>query len=251
MGVVRRNILITGASSGLGAGMARLFAGFGRNLALCARRTDRLDALRAELGAAHPGVAIHVRALDVRDHAQVFEVFRAFDADLGGLDRVIVNAGMGKGQPIGSGRFDANLLTAETNFVSALAQCEAAMELFRARQAGHLVTISSVAGIRGLPRNSTIYSATKAGLSTLAEGLRAELVGSPIRVTNILPGYIRTEINASRARMPFAVDADVGCAALVRAIEREPGEASVPRWPWGPLGFLLRRMPLRVIARLA
>lgn len=248
---MRRNILITGASSGLGAGMAREFAARGHHLALCARRTDRLDALRAELLGKYPRLAIHVRALDVRDHAQVFTVFRAFDEDLGGLDRVIVNAGMGKGQPLGTGRFDANLQTAETNFVSALAQCEAALELFRKRGHGHLVTISSIAGIRGLPRNSTIYSATKAGLTTLSEGVRAELYGTDIKVTTILPGYIDTEINAGRARRPFVVDCETGCRAIVRAIEREPATASVPRWPWGPIGFLLRRLPLRVIAKLA
>src|SRR4051812_1614140 len=91
----RRNILITGASSGLGAGMAREFAARGRNLALCARRTDRLEILKAELLAAHPGITVSLRALDVNDHAQVFEVFREFAVEFGSLDRVIVNAGMG------------------------------------------------------------------------------------------------------------------------------------------------------------
>lgn len=229
--------------------MAREFAARGHNLALCARRTDRLDELRAELLARYPRLAIHVRALDVRDHAQVFAVFRAFDEGLGGLDRVIVNAGMGKGQPIGTGRFDANLQTAETNFVSALAQCEAALELFRKRGHGHLVTISSIAGIRGLPRNAAIYSATKAGLTTLSEALRVELLDTEIRVTTILPGYIDTEINAGRPNRPFVVDCETGSRALVKAIEREPAVACVPRWPWAPISFLLRRLPLRVIAK--
>ena len=129
---MRKTILITGASSGLGEYMARIFAGMGRNLALCARRTDRLEALKTELLARHPGIQISVKALDVNDHEQVFEVFRAFAQEFGTIDRVIVNAGLGKGQPIGTGWFfKANLLTAQTNFVAALAQSEAAMEIFR------------------------------------------------------------------------------------------------------------------------
>ena len=131
-------ILVTGASSGLGAEMARQFAALGHDLALCARRTERLEELRAELLAAHPGIRVAVRPLDVTDTGAVFDVFRDFHAELGSLDRVIVNAGLGKGQPLGTGRFDANLQTAQTNFIGALAQCEAALEIFRKANAGHL-----------------------------------------------------------------------------------------------------------------
>ena len=113
---MRRNILITGASSGLGAEMARQFAAKGHNLALTARRTDRLEALRAELAASCPQAKVLIHSLDVTDHDRVFEVFRAVDAELP-LDRVVVNAGLGKGAPLGTGRFDANRDTALTNFV--------------------------------------------------------------------------------------------------------------------------------------
>ena len=141
---MRKNILITGASSGLGQGMAREFAKLGRDLALCARRIERLEELKRELVAAHPRIRVLIRSLDVTEHDRVFEVFRAFKTELGSIDRVIVNAGIGKGQPVGTGYFRANRQTAETNFVAALAQCEAAVEIFRQQQAGHLVTISSM-----------------------------------------------------------------------------------------------------------
>jgi hypothetical protein len=160
--------------------MARQFAARGRNLALCARRADRLHALRDELLAEHPGLRIGVRALDVNDHAQVFESIQQLRDELGGLDRVIVNAGIGKGRPIGTGRFGVNLQTASTNFTAALAQCEAAVEIFRQQRAGHLVVISSMSAMRGLPRNLTIYAASKAGVSALAEGIRAELLDTRI-----------------------------------------------------------------------
>jgi hypothetical protein len=244
------SVLITGASSGLGAGMAREFAARGFDLALCARRTDRLESLRDELVSAH-GVRVELQALDVNDHSRVFEVFEEFQRQFGSLDRVVVNAGIGEGRRIGTGHFETNRRTAETNFVAALAQCEAAVGIFRKQNAGHLVVISSVSARRGLPRHLTTYAATKAGLAHLAEGIRAELLDTPIRVTTIYPGYIRTEMNAGAKSLPFAVSGEVGSKALVQAILRAPAEASVPAWPWIPFGWLMRLLPLSWVKRMA
>jgi short-subunit dehydrogenase len=246
---MRTNILITGASSGLGRGMALEFAARGRNLALCARRLDLLEGLRAEIGRRFPGVRVAVRALDVNDHAQVFEVFRSLRDDLGGLDRIIVNAGIGKGAPVGTGQFAANCATAETNFVAALAQCEAAVGILREQQSGHLVTIASVAAIRGLPRTQTVYAATKAGLAALTEGIRGDLWRTPIRVSAIYPGYIESDINSGTQHRPFLVDTATGCRALVRAIESERPRCFVPRWPWAPIALLMRHVPLGLLLR--
>ena len=174
---MKKSIVITGASSGLGAGMAREFAARGYDLGLCARRTERLEALRDELTQAHGG-RVELRALDVNDHPRVFTVFREFQQRFGTLDRVIVNAGVGEGRRLGTGHFELNKRTAETNYVAALAQVEAAMEIFREQKRGHLVLISSMSAMRGLPRHLTNYAATKAALAHLGEGLRAELLGS-------------------------------------------------------------------------
>jgi short-subunit dehydrogenase len=244
----RANILITGASSGLGAGMAREFAAGGRNLALCARGIEQLEQLRAELLRAHPGIDVVVAQLDVNNHDQVFKVFRQLSQELGGLHRVIVNAGVSQGHPVGTGHFDTNLAIANTNFIAALAQCEAAMEIFRARGDGHLVVISSIAGLRGMPGYQA-YSATKAGVATLAEAIRAETLTTPINVTTIYPGYIESSLGGSSESRPFRVSTNKGVRAMVRAIEREPAQAKVPAWPWVPVGFALRRAPLRLIAR--
>lgn len=246
----RSNILITGASSGLGEGMARLFAARGRNLALCARRVEKLQSLKAELEEKHPGIRVEVKALDVNDYDRVFEVFRAFRTELGQLDRIVVNAGIGKGQPLGTGHFHANRQTAETNFVAALAQCEAAMEILRAQERGHLVVISSMSAVRGMRKNVNTYAATKAGIASLAEGLRSEMLGTDIVVSTLFPGYIRSDINAGIKNAPFIVDLDTGCKALVKAIEKEPAKAYVPSWPWAPLGFALRHLPLSLVRRL-
>ena len=83
-------------------------------------------------------------------------MFRRFQSELTTIDRVIVNAGLGKGAPIGKGRYDANKATAMTNFVAALAQCEAAMEIFRAQKYGHLVMISSMSAYRGMPSDDDV-----------------------------------------------------------------------------------------------
>jgi short-subunit dehydrogenase len=246
---VRETILITGASSGLGAGLAREFAARGRRLALCARRLDRLEALRDELVSAHPGLEVRVRRLDVNDHAAVAEVFHAFRDDFGRIDRVIVNAGIGKGQPVGRGRFDINRQTAMTNFVGALAQCEAAMEIFRAQGDGHLVVMSSVASLRAARGNGTVYAASKAGLSALAQGIRSDVMGSDIVVSTMLPGFIRSEMNERVKRTPFIVDTETGCRALAAAIEREPVRAVVPRWPWALIATAMHRLPLRMTRR--
>ena len=243
-------VLITGASSGLGAEMARQLAARGHDLALAARRTDRLEELRAEIAERHPAVRVEVRALDVNDHDQVFEVFRAFRADFGSIDRVVVNAGLGKGAPLGTGRFEANKETALTNFVGALAQTEVALEIFRDQQAGHLVMISSMSAMRGMPKAATTYAATKAGVAHLAEGVRADVLGTPITVSVIYPGYIRSEMNEKVRNAPFLVSTEVGVAAMVDAIEKQKPSARVPAWPWVPLGFALEHLPLRLARRL-
>ena len=248
---IRENILITGASSGLGKGMAIEFAKQGRNLALCARRYENLETLKAELLELNPDINVFIRSLDVNDHDAVFKVFDAFKQDLGSLDRVIVNAGMGKGASVGTGYFHANKQTATTNFVSALAQCEAAMTIFRAQNSGHLVTISSISAVRGFRRAMTVYAATKAGLTSLSEGLRMDVMNTPIKVTCIHPGFIRSEINEKVEKVPFIVDTDVGCRAMVKAIEKEKANAFVPSWPWALLHWVMRIAPASTIRKMS
>jgi NADP-dependent 3-hydroxy acid dehydrogenase YdfG len=177
--MTRQNILITGASSGLGKGMAIQFANQGRNLALCARRFENLETLKAELELINPSITVLIKTLDVNDHDAVFDVFKQFTAELGSLDRVIINAGMGKGAAIGTGYFHANKQTADTNFIAAIAQAEAAMEIFRAQNSGHLVTISSISAVRGFRRAMTVYAATKVAITSLSEGIRIDVMNTP------------------------------------------------------------------------
>ncbi len=243
-------ILITGASSGLGEEMARQLGARGYNLALCARRLDRLETLKSELAAAHPGIQVRIATLDVTDDGAVSAVLGQFARECGSIDRVIVNAGVGGGAALGTGGHQANRVTAMTNFVGALATADHAMEIFRAQGRGHLVFISSMAALRGMRRSMTTYAASKAGVAAIAEGLRAENI-SGVTVSVIYPGYIRTEMNADVAnRTRFMVDTVPGVAAIVSAIERQAPSAYVPWWPWAPIGVAVRRLPLPIVRRL-
>lgn len=247
----RGTIVITGASSGLGEEMARQFAGLGYDLALCARRTGRLEGVREEILADHPDRRVEVAALDVTDDDAVFQVFHDFTGRFGTIDRVIVNAGQGKGAPVGTGRYDANRETAMTNFVGALAQSEAAMEIFRAQGHGHLVLVSSMSALRGMRRSMTTYAATKAGVAAIAEGLQSERVPG-VDVSVVYPGYIRSEMNEQVAqRTKFMVDTETGVRAMVDAIEKRRAKAYVPSWPWVPIGVAMRALPLSLVRKLA
>ncbi|MET0196542.1 MAG: SDR family oxidoreductase [Rhodococcus fascians] len=251
MGTMRNKILITGASSGLGEEMAKRFAAQGKDLALCARRLDRLEALRDELIVANPGVTVAVRALDVTDHDAVGRVFGELHDELGGLDRVVVNAGLGKGAKIGTGRADANLATARTNFVGALSQIEAALEIFRKQKFGHLVLVSSVSADRGLPGPKAVYSASKAGVAALGDALATELSGTDIVVTTLLPGFIETDMSAKAGdKSVLTASLDQGVTAMISAIEKEPRRAALPGLKWRGIDVALRFLPNRITDRL-
>lgn len=249
--------LITGASSGIGAEMARQLAAKGHDLALCARRLDRLEALRDEIAAAHPDRRVAVRRLDVDDHDAVFATFgelRAETTGLGRIDKVVVNAGLGKGVPLGTGGFTANRRTATTNVVSALAQVEAAMEIFREQRSGHLVVVSSMSAMRGMPKAATTYAASKAAVAHLAEGLRAELhgteLGRTVAVTVLYPGYIASEMHPAGSEPPLTVSTEKGVRAMVSAIEKQVDDACVPALPWTAIAPVLRHAPLPLFKRL-
>lgn len=242
----RKNILITGASSGIGKGMALVFAKQGCNLALCARRLDNLEQLKKELEVINPTISVFIRPLDVVQTEEVFTVFRAFQEDFKNintpLDRVIVNAGMGKGASLGKGHAKQNMETAMTNFCGALNQMEAAMEIFREQNHGHLVAISSMSAFRGYGRSLTVYAATKAGLKSLAEGLRVDVLHKPITISTLFPGYIQTELTDALAKpLPFIISLEKGSELLVKEINKEKANAYVPFWPWY---FIKPMMPL-------
>ncbi len=186
--------------------------------------------------------------------------FQELTADLLGRCRTpfkqaIKDAGLGKGAAIGTGRADANRETAMTNFLGALAQCEAAMEVFRDQGHGHLVMVSSMSAMRGMPKSMTTYAATKAGVAHLAEGIRTELHGTPlakkIQVTVLYPGYIASEMNEKvQQSTPLMASTEKGVKAMVAAIEKQVDSACVPALPWAPMSVVMKHAPLPVLKRL-
>lgn len=242
-------ILITGASSGLGEEMARRYAARGHGLALCARRLDRLEALREEILQEYPGADVRIAELDVNNAKATQDVFAEFIRHFGQIDTLIANAGTGAGARIGTGGAEQNRQTLATNVLGMLNQVEPALAHFRERGHGHLVMVSSFAAVRGMRGAMTAYSASKAAVATLAEGLRVENVPG-LKVTTIYPGYIATEMTGSDRVKPFMVDTATGVVAIMRAIDAKKKRAFIPWWPWAVLAKLFPVLPASVIRLL-
>jgi short-subunit dehydrogenase len=106
-----------------------------------------------------------------------------------------------------------------------------------------------MSALRGARRHGTTYAASKAAVKNLAEGIRADVFATGIKVTTLLPGFIRSEMTATAGRTPFIVNTDIGVRAMIRAMEREVAEAKLPRWPWLPVSWLLHMAPVRILAK--
>jgi len=113
------------------------------------------------------------------------------------------------------------------------------------------VMISSVSSVRGARRALNVYAATKAAVSSLMEGLQVELLDSRIKVTTINPGFIRSEINEKVKKVPFIVDTQTGCRAILKAIEKEGRCYFVPAWPWALVARILKIAPLGLLRKLS
>jgi hypothetical protein len=248
---VAKKVFITGASSGIGRALAKELAGRGYDLFLTARRLDALEDARAEIAAASPGPRVELRQLDVTDDADVAGAIEEAAQTLGRCDIVVANAGVGNSGRVGEGNMARARLIVETDLIGAIATVNAAVTLFRRQGgAGQIVGVSSVAGVRGLPGSSS-YSASKAGLTTYLESVRAETLDEPITVTTLAPGYIDTAINREMANRPFLIDAEKGARIMADLIERGVAYSTVPRMPWTVISPLLRLLPTSWLARNA
>lgn len=242
-----KRYLLTGASSGIGAALARELAAKGYDLALAARREDSLHLLAAELQARFKRKVV-VLPLDVTDYAACQDAVGLAANLLGGLDGMIANAGIALTGKAGGGYFERARLTLETNLIGAIACLDAACALFRQQGHGHLVAVASVAGKRGLPHTAA-YSASKAGLISYMEATRAELLGKNIDTTLLLPGFIDTPLTSDMANRPFLIDVERGARLIAKHIDKRHISAYVPGWPWALLGRLLPYLPTSMIGK--
>jgi short-subunit dehydrogenase len=222
-----RTALVTGASSGIGAALARRLAAVGAEVALVARREDRLVALRDELVAA--GGRARIYPADVAVPEAAVAAVRRADDELGGLDLVVANAGVGRSRWAGKLAWEDLAPTLAVNVAGAAATLVAVLPRMVERRRGHLAGVSSLAGYRGMPR-SAAYSASKAFLSTFLESLRVDLRGTGVAVTDIRPGFVRTPMTAeNRFPMPFLVDAGPAARTIVAALARQAPVVAFPR----------------------
>ncbi|MFG1300028.1 SDR family oxidoreductase [Xanthobacter sp. V3C-3] len=185
-------VVITGASSGLGAATARHLAAEGAKLVLGARRLDRLQALAGELGM--PAAA--VVATDVTDAAQVKHLVDTAVALHGRLDVILNNAGLMPHSPLERGKIADWDRMIDVNLKGVLYGIAAALPHMTAQKSGHIINVSSVAGHKVRP-GSAVYAATKAAVRMLSEGLRQEVKPYNIRTTIISPGAVKSELPQS------------------------------------------------------
>jgi short-subunit dehydrogenase len=245
---VAKTVFITGASSGIGRALARELAGRGYDLFLTARRLDALEQVRTDIATANPARRVEVRQLDVTDDADVATAIAEAAETFGRCDIVVANAGVGNSGRVGEGSMERGRLIVETNLIGAMATIDAAVALFRRQGGGQIVGVGSVAGVRGLPGSGS-YSASKAGVATYLETVRAETHAEPITVTTIAPGYIDTPINQDMKSRPFLIDVEKGARITADLIERGVRYATVPRFPWTVVAPLLRVLPTSWLVR--
>jgi hypothetical protein len=240
-----QRVVITGASSGIGAALARRYARQGATLGLIARRRPELERLAAQLG-----VPAEIYPLDVRDAAALAVAGREFLARHGAPDIVIANAGVSVGTLTDFAE-DTRVFkdVMDINVIGVVNTFQPFVAAMRQAGRGSLVGIASVAGYRGLPGGAA-YSASKAAAIAYLESLRVELRGGGIKVITICPGYVVTPMTAKNPYpMPFLMGADSAAEKIVAIIARGRSFAVIP-WQMAVVARCLYLMPNWLYDRL-
>ena len=244
-----RKVLITGASSGIGEGLALAVAKKGAVLGLLARREDLLRELAAKCEKA--GGVARAYPADVTDPSAVEEAFQQFIHEFSTVDILIANAGIGgNSESVRSYHPQSVKQVIDVNLNGAVNAVYAVLPRMLEQGHGQLVAISSLAGFRGLPK-SAAYSASKAALTTFFESVRLDLKEKGIDVTIIQPGFIKTPLTAGRHnRMPFLMELDDAIPLFIRAIEKRKKFAAFP-WQLATIVRAGKFMPAWMYDRIA
>jgi len=244
----RQRVILVGASSGIGAALARQLARAGYTLALLARREEMLktlcDNINAEAGETRALYYVH----DVLDYAAAPMLLHRIVTDLGGLDLFIFNSGISL--PVGLKKYDfqKDRATTEVNYLGALAWLNPVAEMLQTLKTGQIVGISSVAGDRGRVGNPS-YNASKAALTSYLESLRNRLTRHGVNVITIKPGFVETDLVKGAKNLFWVVSADKAAADIVKAIRKRRQTVYVPG-RWGLLMLIIRHIPSIIFRRL-
>jgi short-subunit dehydrogenase len=224
-----KRALITGASSGIGAALATRLAARGTEIWLCARRKDKLAENVAAIVAA--GGKAHAVELDVSDADATYAKLTALDAEVGGIDLAVANAGMGGAaamHDVATMPWKNTRALFDTNLLGAAATLNAFIPGMVARGHGHLVGVSSIAGAFPLPRGAA-YSASKAGLTLYLEAMDVELRAKGVPVTTVIPAFVRTPMAEGLDEpMPFMVELDKAIDIIDSGIQRRASRVQFP-----------------------
>lgn len=244
---VSRKVVIVGASSGIGAALARRLAAEGFDLGLVARRQEALESLAAELRQ-ESGVTALVFPHDVRDTQSIPALLQEICRLLDGLDLFVYSAGVMYPQDATAYETGQDLETLEVNLSGAVAWINPVAQRFERAGGGHIVGIVSVAGARGR-RALPAYSASKAGLATYLEAMRNRVSRAGVTVTTIHPGQVDTPMLSGAAQVRGPIPAERAADLVWRAIRRRKQTAYVP-WRWSVVALIIRSIPSVLFRRL-
>lgn len=241
--LANRTILIVGASSGIGAQVARDLAGHGNRVAVVARRAAELAAVAADVRAA--GSACLDLVADALDPEAAAAVVRRVVAEFGAVDIALLNVGQGPDMSMAEAGVEDVARVMALNYDVTVNYLVPLIAQLRRQGGGLIAQTNSLAGWLGLPRQGP-YSAAKAAVRTLIDAARVELAPEGIRFTSLYPGFVATaRVRADGLPKPFMISEERAARHVVRALRREPADAAFP-WPASALVRLLRALPAPV-----
>jgi NAD(P)-dependent dehydrogenase (short-subunit alcohol dehydrogenase family) len=243
-------VVILGATKGIGRALARGLASRGDHLHLLGRSADELAAAARDLALRAPqgAPAVGHGHCDLEDPEGFAPALAAADEALGGLDAVVVSAGLFATQDRLEADPQLRRRTLDVDFARTVELCEAARERLLARGGGRLMVLSSVAGDRGR-KPVVLYGAAKAGLSAYLEGLDHRWHDHGLKVITVKPGFVRTAMTSGLPEPPFAADPDAIVSAMLRALDRGTPVVYVPGI-WRLVMTVIRLLPRFVMRRV-
>lgn len=240
-------MFITGASTGLGRGLALHYAQSGAVLGLVARRRELLEELKGVCE--ERGASVHVYSQDVADTAGMGRAIEGFLSAAGGADLVIANAGVGIKNTLHEGRADEVAWLMGINVIGVTNTIVPFVPALLQQGSGTLVAVGSVAGHRAIPGRAA-YSASKACVKTFMDGLRMDLTGSGVHAMTLMPGFVETPLTEHNPEMIFVLDVDTAVQKMTRAIAAQRSTFTFP-WQMSLLSGVMKIAPESMLRRMA